>query len=177
LKPFRAQICTVLTLGWLLKSYFYYGWRVKNKIIRFLPFKKMGFAELRQQRLTSQNHHPNPWQLVFLNIFSLLFTFNFIFHLLTRGRTKLPLVVRPMQRSKLNAIASYYSFFFTNYTVQTQTLTNTHAPCEHTHVTLPLWAPPKDWVRQILDIDEVTTDASLSTGTSPTTKKIATVKS
>jgi hypothetical protein len=112
LKPFRAQICTVLTLGWLLKSYFYYGWRVKNKIIRFLPFKKMGFAELGQQRLTSQNHHPNPWQLVFLNIFSLLFTFNFIFHLLTRGRTKLPLVVRLMQRSKLNAIASYYSFFF-----------------------------------------------------------------
>jgi hypothetical protein len=43
--------------------------------------------------------------------------------------------------------------------------------CTHT---LPLWAPPKNWVGLTnLEIVEVTTGISLSMGTSPTTERIA----
>jgi hypothetical protein len=43
--------------------------------------------------------------------------------------------------------------------------------CSHT---LPLWAPPKNWVGLTnLEIVEVTTGISLSMGTSPTTERIA----
>jgi hypothetical protein len=40
---------------------------------------------------------------------------------------------------------------------------------EHMHTTLPLWAPRERLSSQILEIDEVTTDALQSTSMSPTT--------
>jgi hypothetical protein len=52
--------------------------------------------------------------------------------------------------------------------------TYTH-PYKRTH-TLPLWAPPRNWVQETnpvdLQIDEVTTGTSLSTETSPPTERI-----
>uniref|UniRef100_K3Y1N0 Uncharacterized protein n=1 Tax=Setaria italica TaxID=4555 RepID=K3Y1N0_SETIT len=53
---------------------------------------------------------------------------------------------------------------------------HTH-PYEHTHANFIPMSTSEILSRQILDIDEVTTGASLLTGTSSTTKKIAPVKS
>ena len=63
--------------------------------------------------------------------------------------------------------------FFWDYTVQLRhsqcTHTHTHTPMNTRTQTLPLWASSKTEPK-ILEIDEVTTGASLSTGTSPTTE-------
>jgi len=46
---------------------------------------------------------------------------------------------------------------------------------EYTHVTLPLGAPSKYQIGRSFKIDEVIIDVSLSTGTSHTTRRIASV--
>jgi hypothetical protein len=72
-------------------------------------------------------------------------------------------------------ISTFIFFFFEKHStnanahIHAHTLTPMNA---HMH-TLPLWAPPKDWAgRSGLEIDEVTTGASLSTGTSSPTERI-----
>jgi hypothetical protein len=82
---------------------------------------------------------------------------------------------------KLYAIVQKKTFFWehTNFflrnTVQIQILIHIWAftPMNTRTYTLPLWAPPKDWTGLILRfMKSPTKSASLSTGTSPPTKRI-----
>jgi hypothetical protein len=61
----------------------------------------------------------------------------------------------------------YITFFFTRPSYRrkcSHTRGHTHPTNAHTH-TIPLWAPPKNWIGPAnLEIDKVTTNASLSTG-------------
>ena len=60
------------------------------------------------------------------------------------------------------------NLFFLRNTVQMQTLTNTHTyPCEYTHDPT-IMSTSERLCQRILEIDEVTTGTSLSTGISPT---------
>jgi hypothetical protein len=56
--------------------------------------------------------------------------------------------------------------FFKIYTVQCRRSQHARTLTPTRMQTLPLWAPPKDWAPADLEILEVTTGASSSTGTS-----------